>query len=172
MPSPPHPRRRARSTAWPIAATAAILAAFHFSGLAPWVTGIPEAKALDPKLERAIDRASKAAARDGVELRVTSGLRSADEQRTLWREALDEHGGPREAARWVLPPELSAHVQGLAVDVGPSEGAQWLAQHGTRWGLCQVFANEPWHFERLTTKGGRCPEQLPDPSVLFDADDA
>lgn len=177
-PSPlPHPapshrpggRRRAwRRIAVASVAIASLLTASHFSGLAPWAREIPAATALDQKLERAIDRAIAAAADDGVQLRATSGLRSVDEQRVLWRDALDQHGGPQEAARWVLPPELSAHVQGLAVDVGPVDGAAWLAANGSRWGLCQVFANEPWHFERLTTKNGTCPEQLPDPSHLLD----
>lgn len=158
---------RRRSIAWGAVSLAAILVAFHASGLAPWARAITEASALDPKLERAIGRAIAAAAEEGVELRVTSGLRSAEEQRALWHDAVAEHGGQEEAARWVLPPELSAHVQGLAVDVGPLAGALWLAEHGSRWGLCQVFANEPWHFERLTGKNGTCPGQLPDPSHLL-----
>lgn len=127
---------------------------------------ISAADTLDPQLERAVARATRAAAKDGVELYVNSGLRSVDEQRELWDAGVEEHGGPHEAARWVLPPELSAHVSGLAVDIGPAEGAAWLGVHGPRWGLCQVFENEPWHFERLTRKNGTCPEQLPDPSSL------
>lgn len=146
----------------------ALVAASHFSGGVPWARSIPAATALDPRLERAVDRAIAAAGDEGVELRVTSGLRSVDEQRTLWNAALDEYGGPFEASRWVLPPEHSEHVQGRAVDVGPAGGAQWLAENGTRWGLCQVFANEPWHFERLTKKNGTCPELLPDASHLLD----
>lgn len=163
--------RRLRDAIAPILALVSLAAAFHFSGLAPWVAdSVPEAEVLDPALERAVERAIRAAERDGVELRVTSGLRSASEQDELWRAALDEHGSTVEASRWVLPPELSAHVQGLAVDVGPHEGAAWLGEHGARWGLCQVFANEPWHFERLTSKNGTCPALLPDASVLLDED--
>lgn len=125
------------------------------------------ATTLDPELERAVELAIAAAAEEGIDLWVTSGLRSVDEQRELWEGGLEEYGSPEEAARWVLPPELSAHVTGLAVDVGPTEGALWLGAHGSRWGLCQVFANEMWHFERLTDDNGTCPEQLPDPSYLL-----
>lgn len=169
-PAVPTQRPRRGRTLGTLLACLAVLIAFHFSGFAPWARAIPAADALDPSLERAIGRAVAAAAEDGIELRVTSGLRSVAEQRALWDDAVDQYGGPHEAARWVLPPEHSEHVRGRAVDVGPAEGAQWLADNGSRWGLCQVFANEPWHFERLTGKNGTCPELLPDASVLLDLD--
>jgi D-alanyl-D-alanine carboxypeptidase len=58
----------------------------------------------------------------------------------------------------VLPPEESEHVTGRAVDVGPEAGIAWLREHGVRFGLCQRYANEPWHFERLAgAKGSACP---------------
>ena len=44
------------------------------------------------------------------------------------------------------------------------EAADWLSRHGSAYGLCQVFANEIWHYELATTPGGRCPEMLPDGS--------
>ena len=167
--SEPSPtRRRALRGLVVLIGIVAILAASHFSGLAPWVRSIPAATALDPGLEQAMERAIAAAAEDGVELRITSGLRSAGEQQALWNDAVDQYGGPHEAARWVLPPEHSEHVQGRAVDVGPLDGALWLATNGARWGLCQIFANEPWHFERVTEDGGTCPELLPDASYLLD----
>ena len=86
----------------------------------------------------------------------------------LWDEAVEEYGSELAAAQWVLPPGLSSHVTGRAVDVGPAEGAAWLAEHGSRWGLCQVYANEPWHFERVTRNKGQCPQMLTDASVLFE----
>jgi len=165
------PARRRRSTGWPLGVlgiVALVIGALQLTGLAPWAQADQGATALDGKLERSIERAITAAAEDGVDLTVTSGLRSVAEQRVLWDEALETYGSEREAARWVLPPELSAHVQGLAVDVGPAAGAAWLADHGARWGLCQIFANEPWHFERATKNKGTCPELLPDASVLLD----
>ena len=153
-----------------LAALALSFGVLELTGLAPWASAdeLTAATSLDATLERAMGRAIDAAREDGVELRITSGLRSVEEQQTLWSDALEEYGGETEAARWVLPPELSAHVQGRAVDVGPTEGAYWLIQHGARWGLCQVFANEPWHFERLTENRGTCPELVADASVLFD----
>ena len=171
-------RRRASGLLLALAATTALgLGALELTGLAPWAAearadlgapGEEPASTLDARLERSIARAVDAAARDGVELYVSSGLRSAEEQRILWEEALEEHGSRAEAARWVLPPEVSSHVTGKAVDVGPAQGAAWLGEHGSRWGLCQVYANEPWHFERVTRNKGECPAMLPDASVLLE----
>ena len=59
-------------------------------------------------------------------------------------------------------PERSTHVRGLAVDVGPTDAAYWLIQHGAEYGLCQIYANEIWHFERVVRPGGTCPPLLPD----------
>lgn len=119
---------------------------------------------LDPRLASAIGDAQAQAAQDGVELTVTSGLRTAAEQDALYAEAVDEHGAD-DAPRWVLPADRSPHVRGRAVDVGPVEGREWLVENGARWGLCQVYDNEPWHFELRTEPGGECPERMPDASV-------
>lgn len=117
---------------------------------------------LDPELVRRFEAARAAAADDGVELTITSGLRSAAEQQRLFDEAVAEHGSPDEAARWVLPPERSAHVSGTALDVGGWDGMTWLGEHGAEFGLCQVYANEPWHVEPLVEPGGTCPPLRPD----------
>jgi hypothetical protein len=55
-------------------------------------------------------------------------------------------------------------VTGDAVDIGPQEADAWLVEHGAAYGLCQIFANEAWHFELATTPGGVCPDLLPDGS--------
>jgi hypothetical protein len=38
-------------------------------------------------------------------------------------------------------------VSGDAVDIGPSDAAAWLSKHGAGYGLCQIYDNEPWHYE-------------------------
>jgi D-alanyl-D-alanine carboxypeptidase len=48
-------------------------------------------------------------------------------------------------------------VTGDAVDIGPTDADSWLQQHGDRYGLCQTYANEMWHFELATEPGGTCP---------------
>ncbi|MQY03663.1 M15 family metallopeptidase [Actinomadura macrotermitis] len=117
---------------------------------------------LDPRLRKALRQAAAAASADGVEIHVTSGWRSAAYQRRLLQEAATKYGSLEEARRFVLPPEKSAHVKGRAVDIGPPAAADWLGRHGATFGLCQIYANEKWHFERATTPGGHCPEKLPD----------
>lgn len=125
------------------------------------------AEGLDPELLARFEAARAAAAAEDVELRITSGRRSAAEQQRLVDEAVAEHGVP-EAYRWVLPPERSAHVQGLAVDVGPTPGAFWLAERAVEFGLCQTYANEVWHFEKLPEGAAECPAQHPDSSWGWD----
>ncbi|CAM5787999.1 Peptidase M15B domain-containing protein OS=Cellulomonas persica OX=76861 GN=CPE01_26750 PE=4 SV=1 [Cellulomonas persica] len=122
------------------------------------------ATGLDPTLARRVARAQAAAEADGVVLSVTSGKRTAQEQEGLVADAIKRYGSKREASRWVLPPESSAHVQGLAVDVGPTEGALWLGEHGLDYGLCRTYANEVWHFEPLPKGATTCAPMLPDSS--------
>lgn len=122
-----------------------------------------QAQELDPELADRFAAAQTAAAADGVELTLTSGWRSADDQQRIVDSTLERYGTP-EGYRWVLPPEDSAHVQGLAVDVGPTEGAYWLQQHGRELGLCPTYANEVWHFEKLPDGAAECPEPHEDAS--------
>jgi hypothetical protein len=119
---------------------------------------------LDVELQRRFDAAQAAAAADGVELTLTSGWRSAEEQRGLVDGAIQKYGSLEEARKWVLPPESSAHVQGKAIDVGPTDGALWLEQHGLELGLCRTYANELWHFEMLADGADQCPEMHLDSS--------
>ncbi|GAA0598655.1 hypothetical protein GCM10010174_12750 [Kutzneria viridogrisea] len=99
---------------------------------------------------------------------VTSGHRLFAEQEELFQEAVTSYGSEPRAREWVLPPQESAHVQGIAVDVRPTEGARWLERHGDRFGLYRTYANEWWHFEyhpsyRAT---GRRPPMRPTPGTL------
>ena len=102
---------------------------------------------LDPALLEALRRAAADAAAAGVELVVDSGWRSPAYQERLLHEAVWKYGSEEEAARWVATPTTSAHVSGDAVDIGPSHAAAWLSDHGAAYGLCQIYANEPWHYE-------------------------
>ena len=102
---------------------------------------------LDPALLGALRQAATDAADDGVEFVVDSGWRSPAYQEQLLREAVSKYGSEAEAARWVATPNTSAHVSGDAVDIGPSDAAAWLSEHGAAYGLCQIYGNEPWHYE-------------------------
>ncbi len=123
----------------------------------------PAVANLDPSLLEALRRAANDAAEDGVEFEVNSGWRSPDYQEQLLHEAVSEYGSEEEAARWVATPETSAHVSGDAVDVGPFRASEWLSDHGSAYGLCQVYGNEPWHYElRPEAVDSGCPPAYAD----------
>lgn len=127
--------------------------------------GIPAVANLGPDLLDALRRAATDAAGDEVEFMVNGGWRSPEYQRQLFREAISHYGSESGAARWVATPDTSAHVSGRAVDIGPAEARRWLVEHGAAHGLCQVYRNEPWHYElrpEAVTNG--CPPMYPDPT--------
>jgi zinc D-Ala-D-Ala carboxypeptidase len=109
---------------------------------------IPAVANLDPSLLRALRRAATDAAGDGVEFYVYSGWRSRRYQEQLFREAVSKYGSKEEAARWVAIPGTSAHEWGNAVDLGHSDATAWLSKHGAKYGVCQIYRDEPWHYER------------------------
>jgi D-alanyl-D-alanine carboxypeptidase len=120
---------------------------------------------LDPDLLQALREAATDAADDGIELYVNSGWRSPEYQNQLLREAVSEYGSEEEAARWVATADTSPHVSGDAVDIGHSDSAAWLSEHGAEYGLCQIYRNEPWHYElRPEAINHRCPRMYADPT--------
>jgi LAS superfamily LD-carboxypeptidase LdcB len=126
---------------------------------------IPGVANLDPGLLGALRHAATDAAGDGVEFLVNSGWRSPAYQERLLHQAISKYGSPREAARWVATPATSPHVSGDAVDLGPAKARQWLSEHGANYGLCQIYRNEPWHYELRTEATGRhCPPRYADPT--------
>jgi zinc D-Ala-D-Ala carboxypeptidase len=126
---------------------------------------IPGIANLDPDLLGALRQAATDAADDGVEFIVDSGWRSPEYQDQLLREAVSEYGSEEEAARWVATADTSPHVSGDAVDIGPSDATAWLSEHGEEYGLCQIYRNEPWHYElRPQAIGHGCPAMYADPA--------
>jgi zinc D-Ala-D-Ala carboxypeptidase len=122
--------------------------------------GSPIINLLDPALLAAVQAATKAAAADGVQLQINSGWRSPGFQQRLFDEGVVTYGSVEAAKQFVASPQTSMHVQGKAVDIGPPPAAEWMAANGIRFGLCQVYANERWHYE-LTARAGVCPPMLP-----------
>ena len=123
------------------------------------------ANGLDPGLVAAFEAAVASARQAGHDLTLTSGFRTVAEQEALLAEAIAEHG-PEEARRWVFPPSRSMHVRGLAVDVGDAPAAEWLDDHGARFGLCRTLAWEWWHFEWRPAweAAATCPRPVRDPA--------
>jgi D-alanyl-D-alanine carboxypeptidase len=125
----------------------------------------PAVANLDPALLDAVRQGATDAAGDGVEFVVNSGWRSAEYQNQLLREAIAEYGSEAEAARWVATADTSAHVSGDAIDIGPSDATAWLSEHGADYGLCQIYSNEPWHYElRPEAIDDGCPAMYADPT--------
>ncbi|GAB3892141.1 M15 family metallopeptidase [Kibdelosporangium lantanae] len=125
---------------------------------------IPGVGNLNPDLLKALREAATDASADGVEFLVNSGWRAPAYQEQLLSDGIARYGSAEEAARWIATPEKSQHVAGTAVDVGFAARA-WLAEHGARYGLCQIYDNEPWHYElRPEAIEHGCPPRLPDPS--------
>lgn len=126
---------------------------------------VPAVGQLDPDLLGTLRRTATDAGADGVWLQVNSGWRSPEYQQQLLLDAVAEHGSQEEAERWVSTPETSAHVSGDAVDIGPSSAAAWLSEHGAAHGLCQIYGNEPWHYElRPDAVDDGCPPMYADPT--------
>jgi hypothetical protein len=123
---------------------------------------VPGVVNLDPALLGALRQASTV---NGVALFVDSGWRSPEYQERLRHEAVSKYGSEAEAARWVAAADRSAHVSGDAVDIGPSDATAWLSARGAEYGLCQIYSNEPWHYElRRDAIGRGCPPMYADPS--------
>jgi hypothetical protein len=127
--------------------------------------GVPGVTKLEPPLLGALREAATSAEEAGLELGVDSGWRSAEYQEHLLRDAIAKYGSAAEAARWVATPGRSAHVSGNAADIGPARAAAWLSEHGARYGLCQIYRNEPWHYElRPDAVDHGCPPMFDDPT--------
>ncbi|MFP7834592.1 M15 family metallopeptidase [Marisediminicola sp. LYQ134] len=132
--------------------------------VSPFAEGLPAIDRLEPELRDAMEAAATDALADGLDFVVTSGWRSERYQQALFDDAVQLYGSEHEASHWVASATTSAHVRGQAVDIGYTDANSWLSQHGADYGLCQIYANEMWHFELATAPGGECPPQVPDAS--------
>jgi hypothetical protein len=126
-------------------------------------SGLPAVQRLDPQLLEALRAADRVAvAEHGTTITIVDGWRSLRYQEYLFAQAVQKYGSEEEAERWVKRGADSSHVAGRAVDVGTADAMDFLNRFGARWGLCQTYANEAWHFERATRPGGECPAMSSD----------
>ena len=126
---------------------------------------VPGVANLNADLLGALRRAAVDAADDGVEFYVDSGWRSREYQERLLDDAVSKYGSEEEAARWVATPNTSPHVSGDAVDIESVDATAWLSRHGAEYGLCQIYRNEPWHYElRPEAIDHGCPSLYADPT--------
>ncbi|HKP40422.1 M15 family metallopeptidase [Mycobacterium sp.] len=129
--------------------------------LSPFDVSNPVLAQLDPALLQAIQDATRKAASEGIDIRITSGWRSPGFQQRLFDDAVAKFGSVDVARQFVAAPEVSKHVLGQAVDVAPVDADQWLIRNGVQFGLCQIYANEIWHFELAVDEHGNCPPLKP-----------
>ena len=116
---------------------------------------------LDPPLLAAIQKAARGAKADGVDVQIASGWRTKGFQQRLFDDGVRTYGSVGAAQQFVASPDTSRHVVGKAVDIGPVEADTWLIRNGSRFGLCQIYANEIWHFELAADENGNCPPLRP-----------
>ena len=115
---------------------------------------------LDIHVKNRFLAAQSKARKEGINLVITSGFRTAARQDYLYKRAIAKYGSEKEASKWVLPPDKSHHPDGIALDVnypGDPEDTKWLELNGYKFGLCRVYKNEWWHFEPLVAPGENCP---------------
>ena len=124
--------------------------------------GVPAIARLEPGLRDALRQAEADAAAEGIPLHVTSGWRSPQYQQWLLDDAIEQYGSEEVARQFVATPDRSSHVTGRAVDIAPVDAQFWLIENGARYGICQTYANERWHFELATQPGGVCPAMRTD----------
>ena len=123
---------------------------------------LPAIAGLNAELRDAMRAAAHDAAAQGYAFEVTSGWRSPQYQQWLLTDAIRLYASESVAREFVATPEHSRHVTGDAIDIGPVDAQFWLIQHGARYGICQTYSNERWHFELATEPGGVCPEMKSD----------
>ena len=112
-------------------------------------------------MRKAVQDAARKAKVDGIDIQINSGWRSEGFQQRLFNDGVRMYGSEDRAREFVASPETSEHVQGKAVDIAPVDADKWLIANGSAFGLCQIYANEIWHFELATDDQGRCPPLKP-----------
>ncbi|MCX6404856.1 MAG: D-alanyl-D-alanine carboxypeptidase family protein [Actinobacteria bacterium] len=132
-------------------------------GRGPVIHGTARPKGLHPHLRNRFLSAQSAAQNLGFKISVHSGWRSWQTQARLYQNALTKYKSARVASRWVLPPEKSMHVWGVALDVqfGSAAAQNWFRWNSNHFGLCRTYKNEWWHYEPVISPGGKCPPMQP-----------
>jgi len=132
-------------------------------GLGPVVHAATRPQAIHPHLRNRYLAAQTVGKDLGYKISVRSGWRSWETQARLYQNALTKYKSAQIASRWVLPPQKSMHVWGVALDIqfGSSKAKTWFRWHSNRFGLCRTYQNEWWHYEPIISPGEKCPAMKP-----------
>jgi len=113
---------------------------------------------MDASFQSSLRSMAAAAADEGHNLTLTSGVRDVQRQRELFLERHDEDpNGEREfegkrytlnavgeAKGYAAPPGSSLHEVGMAADLGPESAWPWIKANAARFGL-RTAPDEDWH---------------------------
>jgi hypothetical protein len=100
-------------------------------------TVIRQGKPIGANIAPAFDAMYAAAKADGVNITITSGFRSHEQQQALW----NKNPNPKMVAR----PGTSQHEKGNALDLGPPGAYGWLKANAPKFGF-KNYPPEPWHY--------------------------
>lgn len=89
---------------------------------------------------------AKAAAHDGVNIKVVSGFRTMSEQKYLYHCYTSCSCN---SCNLAAKPGYSNHQSGHALDLNTSAPGvyHWLANHGAHYGFKRTVSSEAWHWE-------------------------
>ncbi len=110
-----------------------------------------------------------AAEKEGIELKIDSGYRSSQYQKTIIARQLARGKTFADITRFVAPPGYSEHRTGTAVDFSPSNWRfastpqyRWLTGHAAGFGFSETYPEnghrhpwEPWHWRFRQMGHGR-----------------
>ena len=126
------------------------------------------APGLNSELEAAFNKMKKAAAADGIDLKIISGFRSYDKQKSVHDYWVSLYG--EKAANMIsATPGNSEHQTGLAIDINDlvesfadTPAGRWLAKNAVDYGFIlrypkeksdiTGYSYEPWHFRYVGTE--------------------
>lgn len=121
------------------------------------------------KRAEAFEEMKKAAVKEGVNIRIVSGFRSTQYQKTVFKKKFGVQNSPTDKEfearlRFSAPSGFSEHHTGLAIDINSTEQSfantkeyKWLQEHASEYGFEMSFPEngkqglgfEPWHWRYI-----------------------
>ena len=126
---------------------------------------------VDPDAQAAFDKMQAAAAKEGLNIYISSGFRSYDYQSGLYDRYV-QRSGKAEADRYSARPGHSEHQTGLAFDLNSidmtfadTDECAWVNKHCAEYGFIIRYPQgsesitgymyEPWHLRYLGTENAK-----------------
>jgi len=105
-----------------------------------------DGKPVEVATANAFAQMARAAARDGVEIKVVSGFRTMAEQQYFWD---CYQSGKCNNGNLAAKPGYSNHQSGHALDLNTAADGvgAWMEAHGAEYGFTRTVPGEPWHWE-------------------------